>query len=225
MNNNLLRLKFKSRLNKSASNDYDNFECWQIAEAFNKEQNEWVRREAKKGENSKQNVDDLQKVIKEIPLIGTNKNKFYESTPLPDDYLAGKRVSALGTTKECKTPRFLKVFEGEESNLDDLLRDRNKNPSFEWGETFKTQIDNKIRIYTNGDFIINEASLVYYRKPRAISFEGCVDENDNSTMEQECEFKDDIVELLIAGACIILAGDIESFNQVQRITQESIKNN
>jgi hypothetical protein len=225
MNNNLLQLKIKSRLNKMGSNDYDNFECWQMVEAFNKAQNEWVRREAKKGEDSKHNIDDLQKVVKEIPLKGSNKNNFYESVPLPEDYLAGKRVSAIGHTKECTTPRIFKVYEGEEANLDDLLSDDNKKPSFEWGETFKTQIDNKIRIHTNGQFSIKEATLVYYRKPKQISFENCVNEYDEVTTNVECEFKDDIVELLIGEACSILAGDIESFNQAQRITQESIRNN
>ena len=35
MNNTTLQIKFKQRLNKLASNDYDNLECWQIVEAFN----------------------------------------------------------------------------------------------------------------------------------------------------------------------------------------------
>ena len=44
MNNNLLQIKIKQRLNKLASFDYDNIECWMIQEAFNKAQLEWVRR-------------------------------------------------------------------------------------------------------------------------------------------------------------------------------------
>ena len=45
MNNSTLRLKLKQRLNKLASNDFDNIENWQILEAFNKAQVEWVRRQ------------------------------------------------------------------------------------------------------------------------------------------------------------------------------------
>ena len=44
MNNTALQLKIKQRLNKLASNDYDNIECWQIVEAFNKAQLDWCRR-------------------------------------------------------------------------------------------------------------------------------------------------------------------------------------
>ena len=36
MTNDLLQIKLKQRLNKLSSNDYDNIECWQIIEAFNK---------------------------------------------------------------------------------------------------------------------------------------------------------------------------------------------
>jgi hypothetical protein len=40
-----------------------------------------------------------------------------------------------------------------------------------------------------------------------------------------CEFKDDIVEILIDEACSILAGDIESMNQYQREKQNATLNN
>ena len=37
-------LKVQERLNKLASNDYDNIQNWQIVEAFNKGQVDWCRR-------------------------------------------------------------------------------------------------------------------------------------------------------------------------------------
>jgi hypothetical protein len=69
MNNNLLQLKIKQRLNKLSSMDYDNIECWQVQEAFNKAQLEWVRRQLNginlKREGAEQSVtkvDDLQEL-------------------------------------------------------------------------------------------------------------------------------------------------------------------
>ena len=44
MTNALLQIKIKQRPNKLASLDYDNLQCWQIQEAFNKAQLEWTRR-------------------------------------------------------------------------------------------------------------------------------------------------------------------------------------
>lgn len=87
MNNNLLQIKIKERLNKLASQDYDNLKCWQIAEAFNKAQLEWVRRQVhgnnqrKEGdESTKMLIDDLQLLLVQVNLTGTKKD-FYFETP------------------------------------------------------------------------------------------------------------------------------------------------
>ena len=70
MNNNLLRIKIYGRLNKLSSFDYDNIECWQIVEAFNKAQLEWVRRQIQASpnnpdfdESSKMQIDDVQNIL------------------------------------------------------------------------------------------------------------------------------------------------------------------
>ena len=44
MENSTLLIKIKQRLDKLDSQDYDNIECWQFIEAFNKAQIEWCRR-------------------------------------------------------------------------------------------------------------------------------------------------------------------------------------
>ena len=45
MTNDLLQIKLRQRLNKLSSNDFDNLECWQIIEAFNKAALQWCRRQ------------------------------------------------------------------------------------------------------------------------------------------------------------------------------------
>ena len=99
MNNTTLQIKFKQRLNKLASNDYDNIECWQIVEAFNKAQIEWCRRQLhgnnlfKEGdEQSKTLIDDLQELLETTPLQGIESDNVYVSNSLPDNYLSFKRV-------------------------------------------------------------------------------------------------------------------------------------
>ena len=84
MNNATLQIKIKQRLNKLASNDYDNIQCWQIVEAFNKGQSDWCRRNLH-GSNTKQEgdeqstsrVDDLQILLITIPLLITDKQTYY----------------------------------------------------------------------------------------------------------------------------------------------------
>lgn len=233
MNNFTLKIKFQERLNKLSSQDYDNVECWQIAEAFNKAQIEWVRRQLhganifKEGdEQSTRRVDDLQRLLKQAPLLGVNKDLFFESKGIPKDYLQFKRVGITGKS-DCCGPRPFVVYPAEEADVDELLRDKNTTPSFDWAETFSTFIDNNIRVYTNKEFLVNDAVLTYYRFPKEVQFINCMDPASGEIFgaDQIPEFKDDIVELIIDEACSILAGDIESMLQLQRNSQNAERNN
>lgn len=225
MNNQLLKIKIVSRLNKLGSFDYDNIEDWQLVEAINKVQTDYSRREAKKGEEDIQSIDNLQILVREIPLGGTNLTNYFETVTIPTNFLAYKKISCIAHTKDCKESKKLKVYRVEESNIDDILRDPNMNPSFEWLETIATSLSNRLRIYTNDKFKIESATLTYYRKPAEISIAGSVDPSIGqvSGANVECEFKDDIVELLIDEAAALLAGDIESMNQYQRNLQAATR--
>jgi hypothetical protein len=232
MLNSTLTIKIKQRLNKLDSQDYDNITCWQIVEAFNKAQVEWVRRQlhginlTKEGdEGSTRRKDDLQILLETFDLNVADK-EYYYTAPLPEDYLQWKRVDVL-SRKGCCEKRPMVVYLAEEGNLRELLRDKSKQPNFEWGETFATLKGGNTNIYTNEEFDIDEADLVYYRQPIKIQINGCVDPYTNiaSTAEVQCEFKDDIIELIIDEAASILAGDIESGNQFSRGTEGAERNN
>jgi hypothetical protein len=204
------------RLNKLDSNDYDNIECWQVVEAFNKAQVEWTRRQlhginaVREGdEQSTRRKDDLQVLLSTQGLTLVN-NEYYYSGQIPEEYLQWKRVDVFAK-KDCCDNRRMTVYLAEEGNLNQLLRDVNKRPDFNWAETFATLKGDNVNIYTNSDFQIN----------------GCVDPYTNiaSTAEVLCEFKDDIIEVIIDEAVAILAGDIESSNQYTRGTEGAERNN
>jgi len=231
MNNNLLQIKIKQRLNKLASLDYDNFECWQIQEAVNKAQIEWTRRQLyglnirKEGnEQSSGLVDDLQRLMRHDSIPVTGKGIYYQAD-LPSDYLHYVRTDVFGK-KECCPERRIVVYEVEEANISIILDDKNKQPDFEWGETVSTRLSNKIRIYTNKEFDITQCHLIYFRKPKEIQFIGCVDITTGNafTADQECEFNDDVAEIIADNAAMILAGDIESVTQYQR-EQQNVQSN
>lgn len=233
MLNSTILVKVKNRLNKLDSQDYDNIECWMIVEAFNKGQVEWCRRQIvgtnllKQGdEQSRRRVDDLQVLLVQAPLTLSAFPLYYEAT-LPSNYFEYKKIDASATTTTCSTGRPLIVYQAEEVNVPILLRDENKKPSFDWGETFATLTDNRARVYTNGEFIINNADIMFYRQPTLIQVAGCANPYTGtiSTTDVESEFKDDIVELLIDEAVKILAGDIESMNQKQINETNAEKNN
>ena len=234
MNNITLELKIRQRLNKGASNDYDNIEKWQIIEAFNKGTVDWCRRQlhgtniSKTGdEQSKRRIDDLQILLTEAPIDVAKKDLYYISDGLPANYFEWKRVSAEASNECCNNNQKLVIYLAEEANVDQLLRDNNKKPNYEWGETFCTLKDGNLRIYTNDEFAIEKARLSYYKQPRRIEIVGVVDPYTNllSTVEVESEFKDDIVEVLIDEASKILAGDMESVGQIQIQTGSVEQNN
>lgn len=233
MENGTIILKIKQRLNKLSSNDYDNIEPWAMIEAFNKGQVEWCRRNlhgnnAKQegDEGSKRRIDDLQVLLTEYPVTLANKQIYFEAT-LPEDYFEWKRIQANAKDDCCPKPRRMVVYLAEEGNVDELLRDKNKQPSFDWAETFCTLKNGLVRIYTDGKFVVEDTILSYYRQPRKIQILGVIDPYtlQTSTAEVQSEFKDDIVELFVDEAVQIMAYDIENFNQAQRSSQSVEKNN
>jgi hypothetical protein len=231
MNNNLLQIKIKQRLNKLASLDYDNFECWQVQEAFNKAQLEWVRRQLysinvrKQGEEQSSGlIDDLQRLMKHELVTVADKDIYYSGS-LPTDYLHYVRTDVFAK-KECCPERRITVYEVEEANVSIILNNKDKQPNFEWAETVSTLISNTLRIYTNNEFDITQCHLIYYRKPIEVQFNGCIDPSTGNTFiaDQNCEFNDDVAEVIADNAAMILAGDIESITQYQR-EQQNVQSN
>lgn len=199
--------KINLRLNKSASDDYDNLWSYVKSEAFNKAVNSWVRRQIH-GKNQTQEgdeettmrVDDLQWLLKPDFLTLRDKGVYVESNRLPLDYLYYKRVTPYVSKGECSGVT-MKSHLKEEANVDDLLPTL---PSFEFEETFHTLIGNKIHLYHNKDFKVDKLQLTYYRKPKVYDFKKLTDTT---------EFKDDVADLITDEACKIIASDIESLNQ------------
>jgi hypothetical protein len=152
---------------------------------------------------------------------------YYYFGAIPENYLQWKRVDVYAK-KGCCEKRRMTVYLAEEGNLNQLLRDKAKQPNFEWGETVATRINNKLRVYTNNEFDISQLYLIYFRKPLPIKIAGCIDLDSSYTIqasqEQICEFNDDITELIVDEAAQILAGDIESITQFQR-EQQNVQSN
>lgn len=237
MNNQTVLLKVKERLNKLDSNDYKNLQAWQIVEAFNKAQLDWCRRNLhgtnilhEGDEQSISRIDDFEKLItspKSLSFI--DKGIYYESTvgSWPDNYLRYKRIDLMVINDCCSEPKLMNTYLGEAANVNIYLKDENMKPNYAWGETFAIISNDKINIYHDNQFLIKEASLVYYKKPLPIQIIGVVDLQTklDSTIEVICEFRDDIAEVLVAECASILAGDIENQLQMERESRDVENNN
>lgn len=236
MRNEALIIKVRQHLNKLSSNDYSNIPAWMIMDAFNSSQVLWTRRNLhgenlkKEGdEQSTSRIDDFQKLLVETPvLLMNNRQEFFEiAQPLPTDYLRFKLISANAVNECCPDPRRLVIYVAEAANPDILLRDVNKKPSFEYAETFATFGSNKFRIYTNKQFDVQDVKLTYYRQPNRVQMIGVKDTYTGltPTVNVECEFNQDLIELLIFEMTDMLAADIDALLQTQRSQRDVEKNN
>lgn len=228
-----VHLRIKTILNKIDSFDYDNIEAWQINAAFNAAQLLWVRRNLhgynyflEGDESSKMRIDDFQILLKYNNLQLIKDDGFYISYDIPDDYLLFKRID-LVAKKGCCENKDMVCYLAEQGNLHLLLNDDMRKPSFEWRETFCTMRDNKIEIWTNNEFEIQEAKLLYYSIPPFIEMAGVYSTKTGTLAANDVHpiFKDDIVELIIHEAAKLLAGNIESINQIQINTSNVEQNN
>lgn len=232
MKNNLVRLKLKQRLNKLASSDYTNLECWQEVELLNKACTQWVRRQLhgtnshqEGDESSKRRIDDLNILLKDKELKGSNRGEYFETSNLPEDYLEFKKVVVVAKQDGCEKKKKIRTVLVEEANVDWYMGDHLRQPSFKWGETFSTIFGDKVRVWTNDDFTVIDCKLTYYKQPRKINFEGCADYEGVMGTDVEFEFKDDIVELIIDEAVSIASGDTQDFNNMQRSKQSVEEDN
>jgi len=228
-----VHIKIKNILNKLDSHDYDNIESWQINSAFNIAQLTWVRRNLhganyfREGdESSKIRIDDFQVLLHDVDLSLQKKDKYYEAYPLPANYFMFKRLD-VKAKKGCCDEQDMIVYLAEHANISLILNDDFRKPSFEWRETICTLKENKIQIWTNNEFDISKATLVYYILPPEIRLAGAYDINTQqiATTTVNPIFKDDVVELLINEASKLLASNIELVNQINIQSNQTEQNN
>jgi len=222
-------IKVRLRLNKLHSQDYDNIPDWTIVEAINKAALQVMRQDLRGinilqegDEESRIVLDDYQQFLFTKKLGGLNKNQYFESEELPDNYLYYKGLSITASNKECSKQKLYSLLT-EEANVEALLRNPLTRPDFNWRETFHTLSGNKIKIYKN-DFNVVSVELTYYRKPKKFDIAGYTNELSQNSTNSDLEFKDDLAEKIIDQAVSNIATGIENYNLVQ-VQQATIKNN
>ena len=201
--------KISLRLNKLASSDYQNIELWKQEEAINKALQDFIRRQIKGknqlgdgDEESSTRVDDLAVLLKTTSK-SVVKEDLYGLVDKPEDYRYFKRLTPIVSKDLCQNINIKSTFI-EEGNIDEWLLNEMTAPSFDFEETFHSEIGEHFKVYHNNDFEIKRVEITYYKQPSIITLED---------PEYVWEFKDEVCELIIDEAVKILAGDIE--NQLQ----------
>lgn len=205
-------LRTKNALNKLDSKDYVNLPNWKIEEVTNTAVRRFCRRRIDAKESTTKLVDDLQVLLKSARLSGSNKDTYFLSHKLPTDYFGHSRVTPICRKDNCTGVRIPSDLL-ENSNVDDYLGDYSSQPSFKFEQCFHVMAGNKVKVYHNGDFIVDEVELDYFKAPQYITYLNTPQVNGGVGKDMIWEFKDDICDLIIEETIAILSGDIENINR------------
>jgi hypothetical protein len=163
-----LYLRALDKLNKLISNNEQDVPEYIFVYNFNEAQNHWVANNYKLDEFNRpisENLDDL--LIKDFSLKPTLNNRLYTTFERPADYLYYNDSYTVIDTCPYLIENNLK--RNQDSSY--LIKDSEWTPSLKFEHTFITLNDNKINVYHNGEFLINEIKLTYYKKPTPVDME------------------------------------------------------
>jgi len=216
-------LKIDQRINKKATNDFDNIPVNEKVEAYNKAQLQVVtsiispKDVLRQGaESTTRRTDDLKMLIVDEPhqLTVTKKDRYYITNSFPDDYFQYWSSESVAFTSTCKK-KIIRNIEREESSIHLTLRNDTMNPSFLWAETPITLVKDKMKVWTDNKFGIKSVYLTYMIIPPPIDAVGYFKENGSPSVNIDPILPDNIVEMCIDRASVIIQGDIGNQAGVQ----------
>lgn len=150
----------------------------------------------KKFDESAREVSHLLQTDKALTLKDQYKDK--DSYKLPEDYFDLSNLHVYANKEKCKNIR-LHTFEVKSEDTEELLNDKNNQPSFEYRETFYfTSGDKTVSVFKK-DFEINSVELTYYKRPREVDIEGYTKLDGSTSTSIDPEWSDlSINKILLA---------------------------
>lgn len=202
-------------LNKLNSDSSQNIPKTTFVTAFNAVQMQWVEDRVKVAELDKVRIDEIQQLAVQTEL-SLKKEDLYYYAELPSNYY--HIIRAYGNIGECS----LNIWPAREGDVNVLLNDAFWTPSKEWGETFHTLVDNKLRIYHNNQFTLSKVNLIYFRYPININMaDGFEDVDGNQTVDVDPEFLGSSIIEILNLTVQHLAGAINDTTRYQVFTNKS----
>jgi len=231
---NELIYEFELKLNSLSREKNQNFFIENTLMYLNNAQTSWIKSKLNPNnifkvgyEGIRKRIDDLQvlKVNDKKLKVSKNTNKRfigYSGDIELDDYMFYVSSYALATSKTCSSTLGVNLI--KEGELETMYFNENYKPSFKWRDTIATIGDNKLYVYTDGTFTIDDIRLTYLRKPKLIDSEGYIKFDGTDSINQDCELpdyaKNDIVDIAVKYA----AQSTDNVFQVQ-MAKEREQNN
>lgn len=213
---------FKSKLNKIDSSQYRNLYIPEIDRKLNEAAYIFIKSIAQPRfaenmgiEMNQRTIEDLRTLIidgKILPATTINNIDYFVT--IPDDYLYPANMKVLASKGSC-TEKVCEVIVRKHNDKHEL------SPfdisSFEWREVNVHFVQDKIRIFTDGTFIIHSIELDYLRKMEymhnAEDFNATGYELPNGTLltgRQDCELTEEVHGEIVDLAVLITSGEINA---------------
>lgn len=166
----------------------------------------------------------------QLALIGGTAN--YIIGELPKNLKKVLRRSVTIARSGCPN-KTIGVYMSSNDDLDELLRNSDWKPSFEWESCIGDEGSKGLYLYHMGAYSITKAEIDYIRKPGSINAPSMVtdgapytDINGESTGDTPCEFEDEfmgdlIVDLAAAAAEGTLGNQHDYQLRVQKLVDQS----
>lgn len=153
----------KNGVNDGLSTSRDRFVI-----AFNEAQNKYTEFHLQN-----RGIDDVRYIehllILDAKISSSSKTSDHHNFLLPKDYLDLADIRGLGSQGTCKE-QSLDLFDIKRAeNISEILKDEDNKPSFKWREAPFLIASNKVSVYTDNTFSVDEILLSYYRYPTKIT--------------------------------------------------------
>jgi hypothetical protein len=169
-------------------------------------------------ESFRKRIDDLQ-ILKVNNYEITVKKEDNEAHPNYSadlssikDYMFYISSFAKAKTKKCSDTISVDLI--KEGELSTKYSNDNYSPSFIWRKTIGTMGSDKLYVYVDDEFTIENVRLTYLRIPKKIDKEGYIDFNGKDSVNQDCELpyyaKNDIVDLAVKYAAQSIGDQLQT---------------
>ena len=212
---------FIIKINEGATTDKLSCDKGRFAVLFNNEQNRLI--ESFLDRRFEDDIRYIQRILVDDLKISSSANHLdHQDFPLPTNFFDLSNVYAKASNDFCKRQK-ISLFEIKDENRNQVLSDEFSKPSFKFREAPYSIASDKVKVYTNNDFKVDEIIISYFRYPVQI---GLVDsENPESDFnDNNPEFDDKLVNRIIAlcaSAFFVSTDDpkyqIEKVNAAQKL--------
>lgn len=228
--------EFKLMINKVNRQDNVDIPVEDIIVYLNRAQMSWVKTKINPNnvykvgyEAIEKRIDDLQVLKKSSVRLSTTKTNdpFYAGFSCALDSVADYMfyVGSICVAKKQDCKKNLTIDLVKQGDLTNMYLDANFSPSFEWRTTLATLGDNKLYVYTDGEFTIEDVYLTYLRYPNSIDIEGYNKLDGTLSQNVNCELPDyakgDIVDLAVKFAAQSNDNQIQAVFAEDRLVKNS----